>query len=200
MMTIDLFIALTGFAFVTTVTPGPNNMMLLASGANYGIRRTLPHMIGISFGVAIMLVIVGMGLIQLFDAYPVTLTVMKWGSVAYLLYLAWKIANAAPKSPEAPDVAGKPFTALQAAAFQWVNPKAWFMALTAISVYAGDQTVWQIAIVAAVFLAVSFPSISVWVVLGHQAQRFLQSPTRIRWFNITMAVLLVLTLIPIFDH
>lgn len=196
-MTYDLLLALIGFAFVSSVTPGPNNMMLMASGANFGLRRTLPHMFGVGIGHSVMIVILGGGLIQVFDAYPVTLQIMKWGSVGYLLYLSWKIANAAPKAPDAPETGGKPFTFLQAAAFQWINPKGWFMALTAISAYTGDQTFREVLLVAVTFALTNFPSISFWTVLGQQMRRFLTSPAQLRAFNWVMAGLLALTLVPI---
>lgn len=196
-MTIDLLFALMGFAFVSSITPGPNNMMLLASGANFGVRRTLPHMFGVGMGHSFMIVVLGAGLIQVFEAYPLALAVMKWGSIAYLLYLSWKIANAAPKAADAPETGGKPFTFLQAAAFQWVNPKGWFMALTAITAYTASQTMREVLVVALVFACTNFPSISFWTVLGRQMRRFLTSPGRLRAFNWTMAGLLVLTLAPI---
>ncbi len=188
-MSPDLFTALVGFAFVSSITPGPNNLMLLASGANFGFRRTVPHMLGISLGHLLMIVLVGLGLIQLFEMYPTLHTAMKIASVAYLLYLAWKIANAAP--PREGEAGGTPMTFLQAAAFQWVNPKAWFMALTAITVYAPETTLWAVVLVASAFAAVNLPSVSTWTVLGVQMRRILTNHTRLRLFNWTMAALLV---------
>jgi len=196
-MPIELLTALMGFAFVSSITPGPNNMMLMASGANFGVRRTVPHMMGVGLGHSFMIVVLGAGLVQVFDTYPLTLTVMKWVSVGYLLYLSWKIANAAPKAPDAPETGGQPFTFLRAAAFQWVNPKGWCMALTAISAYTGNQTMREVVIVAVVFVCTNIPSISFWTVLGQQMRKFLTSPVRLRTFNIVMALLLVATLIPI---
>ncbi len=188
-MSPDLFTALVGFAFVSSITPGPNNLMLLASGANFGFRRTVPHMLGISLGHLLMIVLVGLGLIRLFETYPTLHTTMKIASVAYLLYLAWKIANAAP--PREGAASGTPMTFLQAAAFQWVNPKAWFMALTAITVYAPETTLWAVMMVASAFAAVNLPSVSTWTVLGVQMRRILTNHTRLRLFNWTMAALLV---------
>jgi len=192
-----LFLALVGFAFVSSITPGPNNMMLLASGANFGLRRSVPHLLGVSFGHAFMIVILGAGLIQVFDAFPMTLVVMKWVSVTYLVYLAWKIANSAPKKTEGHVVVGKPFTSLQAAAFQWVNPKGWFMALTALSAYTETHTIGSVLLVAGVFASTNLPCCTTWVTLGQQMRRFLTSSSRMRAFNWTMAVLLLLTLVPI---
>ena len=136
-MIYDFIIPLVAFAFVTSITPGPNNLMLLASGANYGFKRSLPHMLGISLGHAFMVFLVGIGLAEVFEIHPVLKTVLKVVSVAYMLYLAWKIANAS--APEETEGKGRPFTFMQAAAFQWVNPKAWAMALTAVTVYAPNQ-------------------------------------------------------------
>jgi threonine/homoserine/homoserine lactone efflux protein len=194
-MTYELFLALLGFAFVTSVTPGPNNMMLLASGVNFGFRRTVPHMLGISLGHALMVFLVGLGLAGVFRAWPPALTALKLASVAYMLWLAWKIANAA--APAEGRSGGQPMTFLQAAAFQWVNPKAWAMALGAVSAYVTEPSAWAYAAVALVFSAVNLPSVSVWAGAGQAVRRWLDGPGRLRAFNWTMAVLLVLSLWPV---
>ena len=194
-MTHELLAALVLFAFVSSITPGPNNLMLMASGANFGFRRTVPHMLGIGLGFTFMVVLVGAGLVQVFDAVPASYTLLKAGSVAYLLWLAWKVAHAAPAGAAAAK--GRPMTFLQAAAFQWVNPKAWAMALTAISAYAPGQTWAAILVTAGVFGAVNLPSVSTWTVLGQQMARLLNNPRRLSLFNWTMAALLVLSLYPV---
>ncbi|WP_170429048.1 LysE family translocator [Ruegeria arenilitoris] len=194
-MTYDILLALIAFAFVSSITPGPNNLMLMASGANFGFRRSIPHMLGIGLGFTFMVLLVGTGLVQLFDTYPVSYTALKIASVAYLLFLAWKIAHAAPAKGHSET--GTPMTFLQAAAFQWVNPKAWAMALTATTAYTPDQTLQAIAVVALVFGAVNLPSVSTWTVLGQQMARFLTNPRRLVVFNWTMATLLVASLYPI---
>jgi len=194
-MTYDLFLALALFAFVSSITPGPNNLMLMASGANFGFRRTIPHMLGVALGFVFMVLLVGAGLVQVFDAYPVSYTVLKVGSVIYLLWLAWKIAHAAPIKTG--DENSHPMSFLQAAAFQWVNPKAWAMALTAISVYTPDQSLTAILLVGLVFGAINLPSVSSWTVLGQQMARVLTNPRRLTVFNWTMAVLLVASLYPV---
>lgn len=194
-MTYELFFALALFAFVSSITPGPNNLMLMASGANFGFRRTIPHMLGVGLGFVFMVVLVGLGLVQVFDAFPVSYTVLKVVSVLYLLYLAWKIANAGPA--EATGSSGTPMTFLQAAAFQWVNPKAWAMALTAISAYTPNQTVPAILLVGAVFGAINLPSVGSWTLLGQQMARFLTNPRRLTLFNWLMAVSLVASLYPV---
>ena len=190
--------ALLGFAFVTTVTPGPNNLMLMASGANFGFRRTVPHMLGILGGVSAMTLVVGAGLMALFDAFPVLHTLLKVVSAGYLLWLAFKVATAAPLEDRA--ASGRPMTVLQAAAFQWVNPKAWAMVLSAVTLYAPDRSLASVAVVAAAFAIVCFPAISIWAWLGTVVRQWLSSTTRLRAFNISMAALLVASLYPVLAH
>ena len=199
-MTYDLLLALVGFAFVSSITPGPNNLMLMASGANYGLRRTVPHMLGVAVGHSFMVVVMGLALLSIFLRYLMLNLALKIVSTAYLLWLAWKIANAVP--PEARTVTGRPFTFWQAAAFQWVNPKAWFMAITAISVYAppGAGAAAGAALVALVFAMTNLPAITLWAWVGVQLRRWLGTPARLRAFNWTMAALLVLSLVPILRH
>ncbi|MEM9241967.1 MAG: LysE family translocator [Pseudomonadota bacterium] len=194
-MTPDLFTALFTFALVTAGTPGPNNLMLMASGANFGFRRTLPHMLGIGLGFPTMILLVGAGIMHVFDLFPVSYTVLKVFSVIYLVYLAWKIANAA--APDGAEVAGKPLTFVQSAAFQWVNPKAWSMALSAITLYAASRDLAAVIWVAGVYVLVSCISTTSWTVLGQQMRRLLTHPARLRAFNMLMAVLLMATLIPV---
>lgn len=193
-MTLDALLSLIAFAFVTSVTPGPNNMMLLASGANFGFRRTVPHMLGIGVGHSVMVFLVGLGLAGAFEVLPWLYTVLKIVSVAYMLWLAWKIARAS--APEGGRAGGRPFTFLQAAGFQWVNPKAWAMALGATTVYAPDRTLPTMALVAVSFAAVNLPSVSLWTMAGEQLRRVLTNPVRLQVFNWTMAGLLVASLIP----
>lgn len=190
----DAILALGLFALASSITPGPNNLMLLASGANYGFRRTLPHMLGVGLGFTIMVLLVGLGLAQIFVAYPRTYQVLKVACVGYLIFLAWKIARTAPISE--PHKAGAPMTFLQAAGFQWVNPKAWTMAVTATTVYSLGPSVASVAVVAIVFGLVNLPSVGVWVLAGQRIARLLNSPYRLGVFNWTMAGLLVASLYP----
>lgn len=194
-MTYELFLALLGFAFVTSVTPGPNNMMLLASGVNFGFRRTVPHMLGISVGHALMVFLVGLGLAGVFRAWPPALLALKIASVGYMLWLAWKIAHAA--APGEGRAAGKPLTFLQAAGFQWVNPKAVAMSLTALALHAGDGGAAAVAGVVAVFAVVNLPSISLWAAAGQGLRHWLADPVRLTWFNRAMAAGLVASLWPV---
>jgi len=182
--------ALSAFALVSSITPGPNNMMLMASGANFGLRRTVPHALGVGIGFTLMIVLVGVGLMGLFDLFPILNTILKVVSVAYLLWLAWKIANAAaPGEGESPR--GKPMSFVQAMLFQWVNPKAWTMALSAIALYAPDRNFAAVLLVALIFGIINLPSTSLWAVMGQVLRGWLSSPARLKAFNWTMAALLV---------
>ena len=195
-MSIEILTALAIFALVSSITPGPNNIMLMNSGANFGFKRTIPHALGVSIGFTVMVALVGIGIMQLFDAWPISYQILKVLSVVYLLYLASKIAmsDAAEKSAKGKS---KPFTFTQAAMFQWVNPKAWTMALTAISVYAPSKNLTAVLFVAITFGLVNLPCISSWIALGEKMQIFLNNKKRLKIFNIVMASLLVLSLYPV---
>lgn len=197
-MTYDLLIGLLAYAFASSITPGPNNLMLMASGANFGWRRTVPHALGVALGFVGMCIVIGAGLVQLFDRFPVIYTVMKLLSVGFLIWLSWKIARAAPPA-DAPQNT-RPLTFAQAALFQWINPKAVAMALTTITVYTYDQTLAAVATAAAIFGLVNLPAVSTWVLIGTQLKRWLRSPARLRAFNYTCAALLLATIYPIVTH
>lgn len=188
--------ALAAFAVASSITPGPNNIMLMTSGTNFGFRRTIPHMLGVSLGFALMIVLVGLGLAELFARYPVAHEVLKWVSVAYLLYLAWKIATARPPSEGAAGK-GAPMTFVQAALFQWVNPKAWTMALTGVTVYMPPVDPWiGLLLVAALFGAINLPCVGLWAAMGVKLRRWLSDARRLRQFNVAAALLLVGSLYP----
>ena len=168
--------------------------MLMTSGANVGFIRTIPHMLGITLGFSLMVVLVGFGLIELFTAYPIMQQSLRIASMLYLLYLAVKIAKSKPMTNDASDY--KPMSFLSAASFQWVNPKAWTMALTAISVYAASAELQDILLVSLIFGLVNVPSVSLWTTAGKQLQGILQAPAKIKVFNYSMAGLLVLSIVP----
>ncbi len=197
-MTGDILVALVIFAVVSSITPGPNNMMLLASGVNFGIRRTVPHALGVSIGFAAMLVAVGFGLNAAFEAVPGLYLVLRFLGAGYLLWLAWRIAHAGPPSAGGASK-GRPMSFLEASAFQWVNPKAWVMAVGALSNYTPrDGYMVNVAIVAAVFAIVNLPCVSIWAGAGAAMRSVLEKPAVLRAFNWTMAAALVATLYPIF--
>lgn len=192
----DTILPLMLFALASSITPGPNNIMLLASGANFGLRRSLPHMLGISVGHSVQVMLVGLALLSVFQAYPWVQVALLVPCAVYLIYLAWRVANAAP--PGDAPAGAKPLSFLQAAGFQWVNPKAWYMAIYAQTNFAPeDAALWIGAgIVAVVFAATNLPSITVWAWFGVQVRRLLQTRARLRAFNWTMAAFLVLSLYP----
>lgn len=193
-MKIEILTALCTFAFVSSVTPGPNNLMLMTSGANFGIWRTIPHLLGVVFGFVLMVILVGTGLVRVFEAWPVSHDILRICSIVYLSYLAWKIAMAKSLSTQTTD---KPISSIQAALFQWVNPKAWAMALTAVTVYAPSHSLAAVGLIALICGVVNMPSVFIWVLLGSKIQRFLNSALRLRVFNTGMALLLLATLYPV---
>jgi len=194
---LNLLAAFALFAFVSSITPGPNNTMLLASGVNFGVRRSVPHALGVSIGFGVMVLAVGLGLGEVFKVYPALYTLLRYAGAAYLLYLAWKIATSGPVSADSSQ-RGKPMSFFGAAAFQWVNPKAWVMAVGAITTYAPAQGyLFNVLVIAAVFCLVNLPSVGVWVMFGSALRRFLQDPRWLRLFNLLMAALLVLSLYPL---
>jgi threonine/homoserine/homoserine lactone efflux protein len=184
------------FAVATAVTPGPNNIMLTASGANFGFRRTVPHMLGVAIGFTVMVAAIGLGLSEVFERFPVIHQLLRYGGAAYLLYLAYRIATAAPAASDAAQPAGRPFTFLQAALFQWVNPKSWMMAVGAISTYTtvGGDLILESVLIALIFGAGGLPSTALWAALGVAISRLLQARWALRAFNIAMALLLVASL------
>jgi len=196
---LDNLLALASFAFVSSITPGPNNLMLMASGTNFGFARTIPHLLGVGIGFVVMLVLVGSGIAIVFEQVPAAGLALKVLSVAYLLYLAFKLATAKPPSADGVGApARRPLTFLQAAAFQWVNPKAWAMALTAVSAYVpADDRGWGLVAVALVFGMVNLPSVGVWTLMGVRLRRWLEDPRKLRAFNVTAALLLLASLYPL---
>ena len=195
-MSQDMLLALLVYAFVTSITPGPNNLMLLASGVNFGFARSIPHMLGIGIGFVVLLLAVGLGLGAVLTAFPALHAALKVAGAAYLIYLAWKIAMARSMDGKGRQDA-RPLTFLDAAAFQWVNPKAWVMAITAMAVYSNpDRPLWSMLVVAMAFGLVNLPCVSVWAGFGTGLRGFLSDPIRLKWFNITMGLLLTATLWP----
>lgn len=194
-MTTQIFLSLLLFALTTSITPGPNNMMLLASGVNFGFRRTIPHMLGIEVGFASVLIATGFGLGALFSALPVLYLLLKVAGGLYLLWIAWSIAMS--RSLGDGRSTGDPMGFWAAAAFQWVNPKAWVMAVSSMAAFADpDNLVLTISIVTFAFAVLAFPCQAVWAAFGSVMRDWLSHPVRLKWFNITMAVLLVASLWP----
>lgn len=195
-MPFDVFLALVAFALVASITPGPNSMMLLASGVNFGFRRTIPHMCGIGLGFIALVLSIGLGLGKVFEFFPIVQVALKIVGGAYLLYLAWRIATASGVGT-GDKAKAQPLTVLQAALFQWVNPKAWIMVISATAIYSNAETPNLSAIlIASAFALVIVPSVTTWAGFGTAVSGFLGTPKRMRVFNVTMGILLVASMIP----
>lgn len=194
-MTPEIFLSLLLFAFTASITPGPNNMMLLASGVNFGFRRTIPHMLGIGSGFFSLLLGVGFGIGAVLAAFPALSVVLKIVGGLYLLWIAWKIATS--RSLGEGQAGAEPMSFWSAAAFQWVNPKAWVMAVSAMAAYTTPQHYpLTVMLVATAFALVNVPTVSTWTGFGSVLREWLSDPVRLKWFNILMALLLVLSLWP----
>lgn len=184
------------FALVSSITPGPNNLMLASSGLNFGMRRTVPHMAGISVGFTAMVGVIGLGLGAVFQAMPALYTWLKIGGALYLLYLAVRIAMSGPIQDGGST--GRPFTFMQAAAFQWVNPKAWVMSIGIVATYTPQEGFYtNLALAMVVCCIVNFPSVAVWAAFGSALRGVLRAPAAVRAFNLSMAALLVASLYPL---
>jgi threonine/homoserine/homoserine lactone efflux protein len=195
-MSLDRFLALLVFALVASLTPGPNNVMLMASGANFGFRRTVPHMVGVSAGFLVLDLAVGFGLGAAVAAVPGLSTGLKWFSAGYLLWLAWTIART--RSMDERTGTARPMTITEAALFQLVNPKGWTMALVAMGAYTDPaEPVRSVLLVVAAFAAATVPSVLLWSAFGVALRGWLARPGRLRAFNIAMGILLALTAVPI---
>lgn len=201
-MTAETWLAFALFAFVSSITPGPNNTMLLASGVNFGFARSLPHMAGVTLGFCLMILLMGLGLGSVFARFPVLYTVLRYVGGAYMLYLAWKIFRSQPATPaDAPDAVAKPMGFLAAAAFQWVNPKAWVMALGSVTTYLPEQhSPGQLLALVGLMGLINMPTTSTWALFGSSMRRYLQNPDFLRIFNTLAALALVASLYPLLTH
>jgi threonine/homoserine/homoserine lactone efflux protein len=199
MQSIPPALIVASFPFLISMgfTPGPNNILVASSGVNFGFRATIPHMLGITLGFPLMLLIVGSGLARIFIALPALHALLKYLCIAYMLYLAWRIA-AASAIDEARRTS-KPLSFIQGAALQWVNGKGWVVALSVATTYTVvDQTLpLQIAALAAICLVITMASVCCWTLFGSLLRNFLQTDVRRRWFNYSMAALLVASIIPV---
>jgi len=185
------------FGVIAAITPGPNNVMLTTTGLNFGVRRGIPHLLGICIGFPVMLALIGLGFGTLFQLYPVLHEIIKIIGIVYLLYLAWKIANSSGGISTVSQ--SRPINFWQSAAFQWINPKAWIMGSSALAAYTtlDDSFFIQVAIVCVTFMIITFPCAGVWLFFGAGLQKFLRDPAHLKLFNIAMALLLVGSILPV---
>ena len=198
MLMIELIIPLTIFAIVATATPGPNNIMVTASGSAFGFRRSLPHLLGITLGFPLVLLAVGLGLGEIFQSNPQIHLFLKYAGAAYLLYLAWRIAQAG--RPDSSETKARPLSLLEAAAFQWVNVKAWMVALSAIPAFTtiGGNYYLELGVIALIFAVVTIPSVSGWCMFGVAIRRLIQTDKTARIVNLIFAGLVALSVLVLF--
>lgn len=196
-MNSETLISLCLFALATSATPGPNNAMLFASGVNFGLKKSLPHILGVTLGFTFMQLVLGLGVGMVFEAVPGLYSILRAVGVGYMLYLAWAIGSATPNGLDSGDGGARPMTFLQASAFQWVNPKALMMCITAASTYAPpDRPIAGALIVTAAFFFVGMPCVGGWAVLGALMRGLMQDRRRLKAFNVAMASLLALSVVP----
>lgn len=196
-MPLEQLLPLAGFVIAMVGTPGPNNLMLMTAGARFGFRRSVPHILGITFGCQTVLLAVALGLGRLLQAFPQALTILQVLGCMFLIYLAWLLLRPADASA-APEQQGRPLTFWEAALFQWINPKAWMMIITAIATYTNPQHfVTGAVVVAALFVILGIPLISAWSYAGTSLRDWLGQGQRLARFNMAMAALLVASLYPV---
>jgi threonine/homoserine/homoserine lactone efflux protein len=191
-----LFAGFLVFALVGSITPGPNNLMMMASGATFGLKRTLPHVAGVVVGFGAMTLAIGLGLAQVLKASPLLFAVLRWAAAAYILYIAWRMVTA--KGPGIAVTGENPMSFFGAVAFQWINPKAWVMALAAVGTYAEQgRFLVDVLIIALAFMVIGVPCALTWTGFGSGIRRWFKKPIHLKVFNWTMAALLVASLYPL---
>jgi len=197
--TIAMILSIATFTLSTSISPGPNNIMLLSSGLTFGYKKTIPHMTGVFFGFPLMVLIVGLGMGALFEKFPLVLSVLKFVGILYLFWMAYKIANNTSSYDVEENSESKPFSFMQAAMFQWVNPKAWIMAITSISVFvtSNEHGLSQIIIISIIYFLSGCVSCNTWAFGGTILKKFIKSEKSVQRLNILMAILLVASVLPI---
>ncbi len=195
--TLTMIISITSFGLASTMTPGPNNIMLLSSGLTFGYKRTIPHALGINCGFPVMVICVGLGVGKLFEVFPFIYSALKVVGIGYLLWMAWHIANS-KGSLNMENKKDKPFTFLQAALFQWVNPKAWMVAITSTATFITDHQIVliQVMIISSIYFFCAIVSTNAWSLGGVILKRFIQNERLVQIFNIVMAVLIMGSILP----
>jgi len=195
--TLTMIISITSFALASTMTPGPNNIMLLSSGLTFGYKRTIPHALGVNIGFPVMVICVGLGIGKLFEVFPFVYTTLKVVGISYLLWMAWHIANTKGSLNEE-NKNDKPFTFFQAALFQWINPKAWVMAITSTAAFITDHQIAsiQVMIISCIYFFCAILSTNSWSLGGVMLKQFIRNERLVQIFNITMAILIVGSILP----
>ncbi len=195
--TLTMIFSIISFGLASTLTPGPNNMMLLSSGLTFGYKRTIPHALGVNFGFPVMVICVGLGLGKLFEVFPFIYVALKVVGIGYLFWMAWHIANT-KGSLDTDNTKDKPFTFLQAALFQWINPKAWVMAVTSTAAFITDHQIAyvQVIIISSIYFFCAILSTNSWALGGVMLRLLIKKERFVQIFNITMAILIVGSMMP----
>ena len=196
--TVTMLISISTFTLSTVLSPGPNNIMLLSSGLTFGYKKTIPHILGVMLGFPLMVIIVGLGMGVIFEQYPIALKILKIVGILYLFWMAYKIAtNSSTYSNDNSN--SQPFTFIQSAGFQWVNPKAWIMAITSVSVFVidGNSSFIQVFVIAFIYMLSGVISTNTWALGGVFLKSIIKNEKSIKIFNIIMAVLLVASVLPL---
>lgn len=199
-MTLYAFLSFITYCFVTSVTPGPNNIMLISSGINFGFRKTIPHILGIGIGFGLMVALVGLGIGTILTTSPILFEIVKIIGIFYLLYLSYQIFKSDSVNTNG-SIRSRPLKFLEAALFQWVNPKTWIMTMGAITTYtSSSSSIVTFAIIGIVFGVVSIPSVGVWAYIGDRLQQFINNKSKVKKFNILMSLLLLFSIVyPIYE-
>lgn len=184
------------FCFSTSITPGPNNLMIMLSGINFGLKRSVPHYLGILFGFSAMIILVGIGLGEVFEQFPQLHPIIKYLGAIYMLYLAWQIIRSDPHLKEAKG-SKKPLGFLKPALLQWLNPKAWIMTVGVIAAYTIQDAsmMHQIFVISLIYFLIGIPCVGLWLVSGVALSKFLRNPDHMRRFNWVMGALLALSIV-----
>jgi threonine/homoserine/homoserine lactone efflux protein len=195
--TLAMLISIATFALTATITPGPNNVLLLSSGLTFGYKKSIPHVFGVFLGFALMVLLVGLGVGIVFEKFPIVLKILKVVGLVYLFWMAYKIGSS--KGHLKIKEKHKPFTFIQAALFQWVNPKGWIMSMTAMSIFvtSKENSITQVIIIAFLFLIAGIISCNAWAIGGVALKRFIKDESHVRKFNLIMAILLVVSVLPV---
>ncbi|MEM1155491.1 MAG: LysE family translocator [Pseudomonadota bacterium] len=197
-MTYGDMAALFAFVLVATIAPGPNNLMLVANAANFGVRRSISYMAGVATGTASMILVLGVGMDQIYEAIPWFQWVLKVLGSAYLLYLAYKIGTT-KVPPQHTELHGHPIQFWQIFGFQWLNPKAWTIAITAVAFLEQSNNWYDVLTIAIIFFILSVFSSVVWALVGSSLSRLLADPVKMRRINITLGCVLVFAVFPLWQ-
>lgn len=195
-MTIYTLLSFIIYSFVTSITPGPNNIMLISSGITFGFRKSIPHILGIGFGFGLMVTLVGLGIGSILTTSKITYEIVKIIGIVYLLYLAYKIFTTDTVNTNTESNKLKPLSFIQASLFQWVNPKAWIMTMGAVTTYTSSSSdILVFLLIGLIYAIVGIPSVAIWAYIGDKLQRQIKDRKKVKKFNIAMSILLVLSII-----